>query len=161
MLLLRMMLRRRHRLSPLKVNVYPSRVLLGLIPQPQLATQVLDLWLELLHVASRMVAFPDDGVQMSLAARLILTYALFENALSLLDELAVQVYGVRLDATRRVVLAEDVIRGLTVVLVHLGVVLLALVGEGLCGGTVSGLVGLSRPVEAQVSLVGFGAGEAA
>jgi hypothetical protein len=115
-------------LAALQVDVDPAGILLGAILQAQLAAQLLDLGLELLDVVGRVVALADDGVQVLLAAGLILADPKLEDALGLLDELAVQVDGVGLDAAWGVVLAEDKVRRLPVVLVHLCVMTLALVG---------------------------------
>lgn len=66
--------------------------------------------------------------------------ALLEDVLGLLDELAVQVDGVGGGPARRVVLAEDVLAGALVVLVHPRRVLLALVAQLLGLRAVAALV---------------------
>lgn len=134
------LVRRGDRLPTLEVDVNSPGILLRLIPQPKLTAYLLNLGLDLLHVVCRVVSLADDGVQVRLPARLVRADTLLEDALRLLDELPVQVDAVRLDAAWRVVLAEDVVRRLTVVIVHLGVVRLALVGELLGPGSIAGLV---------------------
>lgn len=134
--------RRDGRAAP-EVDVYAAGVVLGAALQPQLAAHLLDLGLELLDVAGRVVALAGDGVQVWLAAGLVGADALLEDALGLVDKLAVQVDGVGLDLARRVVLAEDVLGRLLVVLVHLGLVPLALVGQLLGRGAAAQLVDLA------------------
>ena len=137
-----MMLLRRDRLAALQINVYPPGVVLGGVLEAELAAQLLDLGLDLLHVARRVVALADDGVQVRLAAGLVGADALLEDALRLLDEEPVQVDLVAADLAGGVVLAEDVVGRLLVELVHLAVVHLALVGELLGGGAVARVVRL-------------------
>lgn len=120
---------RPQRLTTLQINVYPASVVLSPILEPQLATQLLDLGLDLLHVVGGVVALADNGVQVVLAALLVGADALLEDALGFLDIEAVQVDAVAFDAAGGVVGAEDVLAGLTVVVVHLAVVGFALVGE--------------------------------
>lgn len=119
---------RRNRLSALEVDVYPPSIILCAIPEAQLAAELLHLGLELLKVVGRVVALADNSVQVRLASSLIRADALFENALRLFDELAVEVDAIGVDTARSVVLTEDVVGRLAVVLVHFGTVSLTLVG---------------------------------
>lgn len=132
-----------HGFAALEVDVDPALVLLvRVVPQAQLPAELLDLGLQLLHAARRVVALADDGEEVVGAAGLVGADALLEDALCLLDELPVQVDLILIDAARRVVLAEDVLGRLAVKVVHLGVVRLALVRKLLRAGAVAGLVGL-------------------
>lgn len=118
-------------------------VLVGAVLQAELLAQLLDLGLDALDAAARVVALADDGDQVRLAVGLVGADAVLEDALSLLDKLAVQVDRVGLDAPVGVVLAEDEVGGLLVVVVHAGGVRLALVGELLCGGAIAVFIGLA------------------
>lgn len=80
-------------------------------------------------------------MQMPLPLRLRGRDALLQDLLGLLDVLPVQVDGVGVDAAGRVVLAEDVRRGLPVVGVCGGAVAFALFGELVGGRAVAGSVG--------------------
>lgn len=117
-----------NRLSALEIDVYPASIILCAIPEAQLATEFLYLGLELLNVIGRVVALADNSVQVRLASSLICADALFENALRLFDELAVEVDAISVDTAGSIVLAEDVVGRLAVVLLHFGPVSLALVG---------------------------------
>lgn len=128
---------RRNRLAALEIDVYPPSIILCAIPEAQLATELLYLGLELLNVVGRVVTLADNSVQVRLASSLIRADALFENALRLLDELAVEVDAIGVDTAGSVVLAKDVVGRLAVVLVHFGTVSLALVGQFLCSGAVA------------------------
>ena len=77
-----------------------------------------------------VVALANDDVQMRLPGLLGVADALLEDLLGLLDELAVQVDGVGVDAADGVVFAENVLGRLFVVVVCFG------------GGAVAALVGL-------------------
>lgn len=133
---------RPQRLTTLQINVYPASVLLSPVLEPELATQLLDLGLDLLHVVGRVVALADNGVQVVLAALLVGADALLEDALGFLDVQAVQVDAVAFDAAGGVVGAEDVLAGLAVVVVHFAVVGFALVGKFFGAGAVAVVVGL-------------------
>jgi hypothetical protein len=135
---------RRDGLTALEVDVDTTSVLLRPVLQAHLAAQLLNLGLELLDVARGVVALANNGVQVRLAAGAVCADPLLEDALGLLDELTVQVNAVLLDAPVGVVLAEDELRGLAVVVVHLAIVGLALVGQLLGRGAVAVRVGLSR-----------------
>lgn len=135
---------RRDRLSTLEVDIYPASILLCAVLEAQFATQLLHLGLELLNVVRRVVALADNSMQVCLATGLIRANALFENALRLFDELSVEVDAVAVDSAGGVVLAEDVVGSLAVVLLHLGIVGLALVGQFLCSGTVAIFVSAFR-----------------
>lgn len=139
---------RRQRLTALEVDDDAADiVLVGAVLQTELLAQLLDLGLDALDTAARVVPLADDGDQVRLAVGLVGADAFLEDALGLLDELAVQVDRVGLDAPVGVVLAEDEVGGLLVVVVHAGGVRLALVGELLCGSAIAvfiGLTGLDR-----------------
>ena len=82
-----------------------------------------------------------------LPMRLGILDPLFQDLLSLLNELPVQINGVCLDAPVGIVLAEDKLRRLSVILLHLAAVCLSLLGELLGGGAIAarvGLLGLAR-----------------
>jgi hypothetical protein len=132
------------RLSTLKVDKDAAGILLCAVPESQLATQLLNLGLNPLDMASRVVTLADNGMKMCLAMTLVGPDALLENALGFFDELAVEVYAVGLDAAGGIVGAEDEFRGLAVVVVHFGIVRLAFVGEFFCAGAVAVVVGLLR-----------------
>lgn len=128
----------------LEVDEDAALILLRAVVQAELAAHVLDLGLQLLDVAGGVVALAHNDVQVVLAPGPVLANALPEDALGLLDELAVEIDLVGLDSPRRIVLAEDELGGLEVVLVHLAVVGLALVGELLGFGAVAVVVGPFR-----------------
>lgn len=67
-------------------------------------------------------------MQPLLPALLRVLDALLQDPLRLLDKLPMQVYRIGVDTPGGVVLAEDEVRGLLVVRVHLGGVLFALLG---------------------------------
>lgn len=127
----------------LEIDVYPTLIRLRRILQPQLATHLLDPWLDFLDMVRAVVALADNHMQMHLPARLGVLDARFENVLGLLDELPVQVDRVVGNAARGVVFAEDVFGRLLVVGVHLSAVLFALVGESFGLGAIAALVCLA------------------
>lgn len=127
----------------LEIDVYPTLIRLRRILQPQLAAHLLDPGLDPLDMVRAVVALPDNHMQVRLPARLGVLDARLEDVLSLLDELPVQVDRVVGDAPGGVVLAEDILGGLLIVCVHLGAVLLALVGEGFGLGAIAALVCLA------------------
>lgn len=126
---------------PLQINIDPPLILLGPEIQPKLPTNLLNPRLQLLHMINRVVPPPNNNPQMRRSPRPLGTDPLLEDPLRLLDELPVEVDAVGVHAARRVVLAEDEVRGLPVVVVHLRGVGLSLVGEGLCASAVAGGVG--------------------
>lgn len=137
-------LARSKRLAALEIDKYTADIILvGPVLQSKLSTHLLDLGLDLLDTSGGVVSLADDGDQMRLSSRLVGTDALLEDALGLLDELAVEIDRVGLDATLGIVFAEDVFGGLLVVVVHLGGVRLALVGELLGSGAIAVFIGLS------------------
>jgi len=97
-----------------QIDVDPALILLGIVLQSQLATNLLDLGLDLLHVPDTVVPLAHNDVQMPLARLLRVSDALFEDFFRFLDELAVQVDGVRVYAAHGVVFAENVLGGLFV-----------------------------------------------
>lgn len=138
------MVGRQHWLTALEVDDDAADIILiGVIPQTELLAQLLDLGLDTLDAAARVVALADDGDQVRLAVGLVGADAVLEDAFGLLDELAVQVDRVGLDTPGGIVLAEDEVGGLLVVVVHAGGVCLALVGELLCGGAIAVFIGLA------------------
>lgn len=144
--------RRRPDLGSGQVNKDAAVVGLGGIVEAQLAAHLLDAGLDFLHATSAVVALADNYVQVPLAPGLGVANAGLENVLGLLDELTVQVDGVLGHALRVVVLPEYVLRGLLIVALHVGAVLLALVGEALGFGAVAifvRLAGLGRGVWSQ------------
>lgn len=79
-----------------------------------------------------------------LPMRLGILDPLFQDLLSLLNELPVQINGVCLDAPAGIVLAEDKLRRLSVILLHLAAVCLSLLGELLGAGAIAARVGFLR-----------------
>lgn len=73
-----------------------------------------------------VVAFAHNHMKVSLAGALCVANPLLENFFCLFDELPVQINGVACDFSYGIVLAEDVLRGLFVVLVGLCSMFLAL-----------------------------------
>ena len=66
LLLRRAMLRS---LSTRQIDVYPSFVLLGFEFEAHLVAQTLDTWLDLLHVAGRVMPLAHNRVQVALSGR--------------------------------------------------------------------------------------------
>ena len=83
-------------------------------------------------------------MQMVLPMRLGVLNALFENLLRLLDKLAMKIDGVGLDAPIGVILAEDKLRRLLIVLVHLATMGFSLLGQFLSPCAIAASVGLLR-----------------
>lgn len=123
-----MLLSRLQRLPALQVNVYSPRILLRPELQSQLLTQLLHLGLNPLHMTRRVISLANNCMEMLLPARLIRPDALLQNPLRLLDVQPVQIDGIRVHLSRRVVLAEDVLARLAVVVISFGVVLLGFAG---------------------------------
>lgn len=132
------------RLAALEIDVYPASILLCTVLETQFAAYLLNLGLDFLHMAGRVMPLANDGMEMCLASGLVCTDALLEDALRFLYELTVEVDAVGLDATRRVVLAEDEVGGLAVVFIHLAIMRLAFVGQLFGRGTVAVIVGSTR-----------------
>lgn len=126
-----------------QINVHATLVLLGVVLEAKLTADIFDGGLDLLDVIGRVVSFADNDVKMSLAVLLGVLDALGDYLLGLLDELAVQVNRVRVHAANGIVLAEDVVRGLLVVVVCFGGVLLGLGRHFVGSRAVSALVGLA------------------
>jgi hypothetical protein len=97
-----------------QVDVDSALILLSIILQPQLPTNLLNFRLDLLHMPNTMIPFTHNNVQMPLPRLLRVPDALLQYLLCFLDELAVQVDGVGVDAADGVVFAENVLRGLFV-----------------------------------------------
>jgi hypothetical protein len=126
--------------AALQIDVHPTFVRLSVVLKAKFLAYLLDTRLDLLDVAWAVVPFSHDNVQMRLPRTPGVLDSLFENVFRLLDELAVQVYRVSWDATGRVVLAEDELGSLSVILLHFGAVLFALLGECVrCGAIPAGI----------------------
>jgi hypothetical protein len=97
-----------------QININPALILLSIILQPQLPTNLLNFRFNLLHMPNTMIPLPHNNVQMPLPRLLRVPDALLQYLLCFLDELAVQVDGVGVDAADGVVFAENVLRGLFV-----------------------------------------------
>ena len=112
-------------------------------------------------MVAAVVSLAHNNVQVILTTALGGLDALLEHVLCLLDEQAVQIDGIFLDAAVGVVLAEDVVARLAVVLLHLGGMLFSLGREVVGARAVARLVGLVGAVEARAALGCFLAGEVA
>jgi hypothetical protein len=73
-----------------------------------------------------VIAFAYNDVEVGLAGALCVANSLLQNLFCLFDELPMQVNGIACDFSDGIVLAEDVLRGLFVVLVGLCSMFLAL-----------------------------------
>lgn len=107
-----------------QVNIHSPLVLLGMILQAKLLTNLFDGRLDLLDMVDRVVTFADDDMKMRLAILLGVLDALGDNLFCFFDELAVEIYGIAIDAADGIVLAEDIVRGLFVELIGFGGVVL-------------------------------------
>lgn len=132
-----------------------------MILQAQFATDLLDARLDLLHMADTVVAPADNHMEVRLAVRLRVADALLEYVLGLLDKLAVQVDRVGRHPPVGVVLAEDKLRRLPVVLLHLGPVRFPFLGERVRRRPIALLVRLLRLGQCRRSLPGLFAREVA
>jgi len=103
-----------------QININPALVVLSVVLQAQFPADSLDFGLDLLHMPDAVVSLSDDDVQVPLAGLLRVADALLEDLFGFFNELAVQVDGIRVYAADGVVFAEDVLRGLFVVLVCFG-----------------------------------------
>jgi hypothetical protein len=83
-------------------------------------------------------------MKMILSMRLGILDALFEDFLGLLDKLAVQINRVGLNAPVGIILAEDKLRRLPVVLLHLTAMRLSLLGELFGAGAIAARVRFLR-----------------
>lgn len=124
-IVLRMLWWRRHLVhgAALQINVDPALVLLSLVLKPQFAADLLDTGFDFLDMIARVIALADDDMEMVFASASGGFDAFLQHVLCFLDEEAVQIDCVALDAPVRVVLAEDVVARLPVVLLHFGGVL--------------------------------------
>lgn len=155
---------RHHGLAPSEVHVDPAGIFLGGILQAQFATDLLNARLDFLDVSSRVVTLADDAgnqlvqafssrrmntveinihMQMVLPMRLGILNALFEDILRLLNKLPMQINRISRYTPIGVIFAEDKLRRLLVVLVHLAPMGLALLGKLLCARAIAALVGFS------------------
>lgn len=112
--------RRHNRRSPLQIDIHPPLILLRRILQPQLATNLLHLRLNLLNMINTMVPLPHNHMQMILSLLLRISDPLLQYPFCFFYELPVEINGVVCDAAGRVVFAEYVVGGLVVVGVHFG-----------------------------------------
>jgi hypothetical protein len=126
--ILGMLRRRRHLMhgATLQIDIDPALVLLGLVLEPQFAADLLDAGFDFLDMVARVITLADDDMKVVFASAAGGFDAFFEHVLCFLDEEAVQVDCVVLDAPVCVVLAEDVVARLPVVLLHLRSVLFSL-----------------------------------
>ena len=127
-----------------QLDVHATLIVLSVVLQTELAADLLDARLDLLHVVRRVVSLADDHVEVRLAVLLGVANALLEDLLGFFHKLAVQVDGVTVDFADGVVLAEDELGGLLVVLVGFGGVRLALLRQLFRPGAIAALVGLLR-----------------
>lgn len=116
-------------LTARQVNVHAPLVMLRLVIQSQLLTHLLDLRFDLLHMISRMNTLAHNNMQMRLSLTLRLPNPLLQNLLCLFDKLSVKIYSIARHFLRRVVLPEDVLRGLFVVSVLRSAVFLGFLAE--------------------------------
>jgi hypothetical protein len=122
----RPLLHRRHiRRASLQVDIHPALIMLRAILQALLLTDALDRRLDLLDVPWAVIPLAHYDVQMVLALRLGGADACFEDLDCFVDELAVEIDGVRGHLVDGVVLQEDVVGRLFVVLICGRLVLLA------------------------------------
>jgi hypothetical protein len=126
--ILRVLRRRWHLVhgAALKIDVDPALVLLGLVLESQFTADLLDAGFDFLDVVARVISLADDDMKVVFASAAGGFDAFFEHVLCFLDEEAVQIDCVVLNAPICVVLAEDVVARLTVVLLHFGGVLFPL-----------------------------------
>lgn len=94
-------------------------------------------------------------MEMILTVRFRILDPLLEDLLCLFDELSVQIDGVGCDAPVGIVLAEDEVRGLLVVVVHLAAMGFALFGKFFSLGAIATGVGfLGLVIGELISIVG-------
>lgn len=98
-------------------------------------------------------------MQPRLPSLLRISDALLYDVLGLIDELAVQIDSIGVYPAGGVILAEDVIGGLLVIGIHLGCVLLALLGQLVSGGAIAALVRLVRLCMCERGVAGRGRGD--
>ena len=127
----------------LQLNVHAALIMLGVVLQAHLLTDLLHAWLDLLDVVRTVVAFTHNHMQVSLARLLRVSDPLLDYFFGLLHILAVQIDSVAVDFANRVVLTEDVLGGLLVVRVGLGGMLLGLLAHAMRLGTVARVVCLA------------------
>ena len=96
-------------MTALEIHVDPAFVIMGVVLQALLPTDLLHLWLDLLDVIWAVVAFTHDHVKMSLACRLRVLDPLFDNLLGLFYKLAVKINRVACDFADCIILTEDVL----------------------------------------------------
>lgn len=97
-----------HRL-PRQININPPLILLSLILQSQLPTNLLHPRFDLLNMVCTMIPFAHNNMQMTLSLLLRRPDPRLKNMFRFFYELAVQVYCVAGDAVGGVVLAEYVV----------------------------------------------------
>lgn len=117
--------------------------MLRVVLKTQFLTHLLHAGFDLLNMVRTVIAFSNDHVKMVLSRLLRIAYPLLEYLFSFLHVLTVQVDRIAVDLAHRIVLAEDVLRGLLVISVGLGGVLLALFTHAVRLGAVARLVCLA------------------
>jgi hypothetical protein len=78
-----------------QIDVHPALVMLGLVFQAQLATDLFHPRLNLLDMISAMIPFPHDNMEMRLASRLPGPDPLLQNLLRFFYELPMQIDRIR------------------------------------------------------------------
>lgn len=148
--------------STSEVYVDSAFIVLGMVLETLLLADLLDTRLDLLDVVDRVVTFADDAVttirrrnkgskrsrylhmQMVLAGALCVLDSLFQNLLGLFNKLTVEVNGITVDSSYSVVLAEDVFRSLSIVVVGLLTVVLCFLRQVVSGTSISTRIRLLR-----------------
>lgn len=148
-------------LAALQIDEDSTFVLFGAILKTLLATNLFHSWLNLLYVISAMISLANNDVEVGFSPLPCSSNAFFEHVFSLFNEQTMQVDSVAGDAALSIVLAEDVVAGLTVVLLHLCSMSLALFRELVGACTIAGLVSLMCSVEARAALCCLFAGKVA
>ena len=101
-----------------QINLDPPLVRLGLLAQPHLPTKLFDRRLNLLDMPWTVVPLPYDDMQYRLMLILHFLEALPQDALGFVHELPVEIDLVAPDPVRRVVLEQNIVRGLLVRVAH-------------------------------------------
>ena len=125
-----------------QVDVDSSLILLGMLLEAQLLAQLLHPRLNLLYVASGVIAFAYDDMEMRLAGLFRVSYPLLQDLLRLLYKLPVEVDSVTFNPTKSVVLPENELGSLLVVVVCRCRMLLAQLAHLMCFRAVTALVGV-------------------
>lgn len=154
--------RRRNRSSTGEVNVDSTFVVLGMVLEALLLADLLNTRLDLLDVVDRVIALADNAassiregpitansndyshMQMVLAGALCVLDSLFQNLFGLFNELAVEVNGIPINSSYRIVLTEDELGRLSVVVVRLLSMFLRLLRQVVSSTSISTCVCLLR-----------------